>query len=308
MMRLFSVLLVGVAIGVASVWASEIRLPGGYLPSPILVTKEVEQNILILPITGRVSAPITEPGWNFAWPLSRVITLDRRLQHLNAVPVDVVIAGGQTLKTDYYAMWRIEDPEAFIGTFPQFLNDPVFGMNKARARIQESVKGLVGETIGGLNIAELLERPDTIEQLGVRANEQLSGTGVAIVDVRINRMDLPVQALNAAYEQMREQQHSIARQTRVRGERLAREARAAAEREARATRAAAHAFSERARGEGDAGAARIYADAYNGDPEFYAFVRSLEAYRATLGQKTTMVLPPDHAFFRFLNPTIHPSR
>ena len=146
------------------------------------------------------------------------------------------------------------------------------------------------------------QRTDAIEELGARANELLAETGVEIVDVRINRMDLPQQALSAAYEQMREQQHAIARETRVRGERLAREVRAAAEKQARATRAEANAFSERERGNGDAGAARIYADAFNADPEFYAFVRSLEAYRATLGDKTTLVLSPDHAFFRFLDP------
>ncbi|MEE3332225.1 MAG: protease modulator HflC [Myxococcota bacterium] len=302
MTRLLTLLVLALAVGVVSVWASEIRLPGGYLPSPVIVTNEVEQNILIMPITGSVSEPITEPGWAFAWPMSRVITLDRRLQHLNAVPVDVVIAGGQTLKTDYYAVWRIVEPESFIETFPQFLEDQAFGMNKARARIQESVKGLVGETVGSLKIEQLLQRTDSIEELGARANALLAETGVEIVDVRINRMDLPQQALSAAYEQMREQQHAIARETRVRGERLARELRAAAEKQARATRAEANAFSERQRGNGDAGAARIYADAFNADPEFYAFVRSLEAYRTTLGDKTTLVLSPDHAFFRFLDP------
>ena len=136
MTRPLSLLVLVLAVGVASIWASEIRLPGGYLPSPIIVTNEVEQNILIMPITGSVSEPITEPGWEFAWPMSRVITLDRRLQHLNAVPVDVVIAGGQTLKTDYYVVWRIVGPNSFIETFPQFLEDEAFG------RIEQALSGI----------------------------------------------------------------------------------------------------------------------------------------------------------------------
>ena len=228
MTRLLTLAIVVVALEVAAVWASEVRLPGGLLPSPVIVTKEFEQNVLLLPVVGREYKTITEPGWQLAVPFSLVITVDRRLQHLNAVPIDVVIAGGQTLKTDYYAVWRVADPSQFIRAFPQFQEDTEYGMNKARARIQESVKGLVGETIGSLDIAQLLERTDELDQLGQRANEELADTGVEVVDVRINRMDLPQQALAAAYEQMREQQRAVARETRVRGERLARETRAAA--------------------------------------------------------------------------------
>jgi len=300
-MRVVLLLFVAAAIVVGAVWASEIRLPGGRLPSIVIVTREFEQNVLLMPVTGTEYATVTEPGWRFAVPMSRVITVDRRLQHLNATPIDVVIAGGQTLRTDYYAVWKVSDPSAFIRAFPQFQQDTEFGMNKARARIQESVKGLVGETIGSLDIAQLLERSEVLDAMAERANSELSDTGVAIVDVRINRMDLPEQALAAAYEQMREQQRAIARETRVRGERLAREARAAAEKDARATLAEANAFAERTRGEGDAGAARTYADAYGVDAEFYAFVRSLEAYRKTLGKNTTFVLPPDHSFLRYLD-------
>ncbi|MEZ4216766.1 MAG: protease modulator HflC [Myxococcota bacterium] len=300
-MRAILLVLATVALAVGAIWASEVRLPGGYLPSVVVVTREFEQNVLLMPVTATEYKVVTEPGWELAVPLSRVITVDRRLQHLNATPIDVVIAGGQTLRTDYYAVWRIADPSLFIRAFPQFQEDAEYGMNKARARIQESVKGLVGETIGSLDIAQLLERTEVLDAMAERANEELVETGVAIVDVRINRMDLPAQALTAAYEQMREQQRAIARESRVRGERLAREARAQAEKEARATLAEANAFSERTRGEGDAGAARTYADAFGQDPEFYAFVRSLEAYRKTLGTETTLVLPPDHSFFRYLD-------
>lgn len=303
MRRLFSGLVLLAAIGVAAVWSSDTRLPGGIGVSPIVVTSEVEHNILLMPVTGQEYKRISEPGATWMVPFSRVITLDRRLQHLNADPVKVVISGGENLLTDYYVIWRIVDPAVFIRNFPQAQTDIARGMMKARDRVQESVKGIVGETIARLDIDQLLERHSELDRLTSRANPELIETGIEVVDVQINRTELPAKSLEAAYGQMREQQHAIAREDRVLGERLAREARATAKKEARTTLAEAHAFAERARGVGDAGAARTYADAYNRDPEFYAFVRSLEAYRKTLGEGTTLILPPDHEFFRFLDPT-----
>lgn len=303
MIRLLSGLVLLAAIAVAGVWSSDVRLPGGIGVSPIIVTKEVEHNILLMPVTGQEYRRISEPGASWMVPFSRVITLDRRLQHLNADPVKVVISGGENLLTDYYVLWRIVDPAVFIRNFPEVQTDVTRGMSKARDRVQESVKGIVGETIARLDIGELLERNSALDRLTSRANPELIETGIEIVDVQINRTELPAKSLTAAYGQMREQQHAIARENRVLGERLAREARAAAEKEARTTLAEAHAFAERTRGEGDAGAARTYADAYNRDPEFYAFVRSLEAYRKTLPEGTTLILSPDHEFFRYLDPS-----
>jgi len=300
--RLLSLVVIVVAIFVAGVWSSNVRLPGDIAVSPLLVTKVTEHHILLMPVTGQEYLRISEPGLSPIVPFSRVIRLDRRQQHLNAEPVQVVISGGENLLTDYYVAWRIVDPAAFIRNFPQVQTDTVMGMKKARDRIQESVKGIVGDAIARLDIVQLLARNEELGRLTQRANLELGETGVEIVDVQINRTELPQRSLAAAYGQMREQQHAIARENRARGERLARDARAAADREARNTLAEAHAFAERARGEGDAGAARIYADAYNRDPEFYAFVRSLEAYRKTLGEGTTLILPPDHDFYRYLSP------
>jgi len=297
---LLQLLVILVGVVVAAVWSSPIRLPGDYAVSPVLVTSETEHNVLLMPVTGREYKLISEPGATWIVPFSRVITLDRRLQLLNADPVKVVISGGENLLMDYYVAWRIVDPAAFIRNFPRVQTDVLTGMRMARDRIQESVKGIVGETVARLDIEQLLARNEELDTLAGQANREIQETGVSIIDVQISRTELPPNSLAAAYSQMREQQHAIARETRVRGERLAREARASAEKDARATLAEAHAFAERTRGAGDAGAARTYAEAYTRDPEFYAFVRSLEAYRKTIDDRTTLVLRPDHAFFRFL--------
>jgi membrane protease subunit HflC len=306
MRRLFSLAIVLVAIAIVAVMTSEYRLPGNYSLSPVIITKETEHNVLTF--LNDLYKTIEEPGIEWMIPGSRVITLDRRLQHLSAKPVDVVIALNEKLKTSYYALWRIVDPEAFIVNFPLVMSDAELGMKKAQDRIQEAVNALVGARIAGLELSQLLGRSEVLDRLAEETNAELADAGVEIVDVRISRTELPENSLAATYAQMREQRRALAREYRVRGERAAREQRAAAEREARGTRAEARAFSEVTRGEGDAEAARVYSDAYSQDAEFYAFVRSLEAYRKTLGTRTTMVLPPSHRFFRFLDANAGGSR
>jgi membrane protease subunit HflC len=279
-------LLVLIAIVVALVWGGEAGV------GPVIITKENE-----LKLVTRLGNPVqvlTEPGWALRVPLlDEVQTFDRRLQYLNAQAVEILIARNENLLIDYYVVWAIDDPLAFLKNFPG-------GMKKAEDRIQERVNALVGAKIGGLELSQLLERVELLDEITAEANEQLGKTGVRIEDVRLNRTELPREAEPAAYAQMREQRRAIAREYRVRGERSAREIRAKAERDARTTLADARSFGEVTRGEGDAESAAIYAAAYERDPRFYAFVRSLEAYRKTLGRGTTVVLTPDHEFFRFL--------
>jgi len=128
--------------------------------------------------------------------------------------------------------------------------------------------------------------------------------GVEVVDVRLNRTELPPNAVGAAYAQMREQRTALAREHRAQGERIAREVRASADRLAVTALATARSLAEQVRGEGDAEATNIFASAHGQDPEFYAFVRSLEAYRKSFSEGTTMVLSPDHVFLRNLNPRL----
>ncbi len=288
MRRLLFAILVSVAALVTLIWASEF----GY--GPMVINKENELKIVLR--LGDPVAVLTEPAWVLRVPfLDRVRVFDRRLQHLNAQPVEVVIGRGEKLIVDYYVVWRIIDPLAFLRSYPE-------GMAKAEKRIQERVNGLVGARVGSLSLKQLLERVEILSQLAAESSADLRANGVEVVDIRLNRTELPRKAEPAAYDQMREQRHALAREHRVVGERVARTIRAEAERDARTTRAQARADAEIIRGEGDAEAARIYAEAYNRDPEFYAFVRSLEAYRKSLGTRTTLVLSPDHEFLRFLEP------
>ena len=158
----------------------------------------------------------------------------------------------------------------------------------------------MGATVGRMTLQELLARSDLIKDLGDSVRKDMAAKGIDIVDVRINRTELPKKALSAAYDQMREQRRAISREYRAKGEREAREIRAKADRAARTVLAEAESQADLTRGEGDAKAAAIYAEAYSRDEDFYAFTRSLAAYRATLKDRTTLIVSPDETFFRYL--------
>jgi len=276
------------AVFVGLIWAAEFGM------GPLVITKEYEYKIILR--LGNPVKVLQEPGLWWRLPLlDEVRTFDQRLQYLNAKPVEMEIAKGDRLIIDYYAVWRIDNALDYLMSFPD-------GMRSAEQRIQRAINGKVGARIGTLELSELLERSASLDLLDEESSEEMAGTGVQVVDVRLNRTEIPKNAESAAFAQMREQRRALAREYRVDGEREARKARAEAEREARTTIAKARSEAEVIRGEGDAESAHTYAAAYGKDPEFYAFVRSLEAYRKTLGDRTTMVLAPDHEFFRFLDP------
>jgi membrane protease subunit HflC len=305
MRRLLFLLTVLGAVVVAALWAAQ------YDSGPIVINQADEYRLVLR--WGVPQPELVEPGvamtdeifglqLPFEMPFIRlpfmdeVLVFDKKIQYLNAAPTEVEIAGNERLIVDFYALWRIESPLLFRRSFPG-------GMSEAQVRIQRTVGALVGDAVGGLTMAELLARSQVLESLDERATSELESNGVRVIDVRISRTELPLPTEQATFEQMREQRRAISRERRAIGERTAREIRAKADREARELVAEARAEAEVLRGEGDASAARIYAEAYSKNADFYAFVRSLEAYRKTLRENTTLVLPPDHEFFRFLDPS-----
>ncbi len=291
-MRFLSIPIVLGAFVVGLLWLAEIDR------GPIVINRADEYRLILR--LGNPVAELTEPGFagwnNLRIPfVDEVQVFDKKIQYLDAAATEVEIAENERLIIDYYVLWQIASPLEFRRTFPK-------GVGEAKKRIQRTVGSLVGDAVGTLTMAELLARDEALDSLPDEATVELESNGVRVVDVRINRTELPLPTENATFEQMREQRRAISRQKRAVGEREAREIRAKADRAAREMVAQANADSEVLRGEGDAAAARIYADAYGRDPEFYSFVRSLAAYRKTLGDGTTIIAPPDHEFFKYLDP------
>ena len=288
-MRVFFVVVVLAALVVGMIWTAQFDR------GPLVINREDQYRIVLR--LGKPIKEMVEAGWTWRIPLlDDVQVFDRRLQYLNAAATEIEIGENERLIVDYYVIWQILAPLEFRRSFPG-------GLREASDRIQQRVGSLVGASIGNLTMQELLSRAEVLEALDTRASEELESNGVRVVDVRVNRTELPLKAEAATFDQMREQRRAISREKRAIGQRAARELRAKAEREAIEIVASARSRAEILRGEGDAEAARIYAQAYGKDAEFYGFVRSLEAYRKTLGERTTLVVPPDHEFFRFLDPT-----
>lgn len=258
---------------------------------PVVMNREGEQRIAVL--LGDPVSVITEPGLALTVPFVSVQVFDGRWRHLSTKPRVVQTLDLEQIVVDHYAVWRIADPLQFRRTFPS-------GLLEAETQIDQQVRGQVREVIGRKRLMQVLkdERDAILEEIARKSGDAAQRFGVEIRDVRINRTELPKETEENVYARMRAERDRLARKYRAEGEEQARAIRAEADREAQVIVAEARRDAEVERGKGDAEAARIYAEAYSQDAEFYAFTRGLEAYRKTLGQGTTLVLPPDHEFFR----------
>ena len=260
---------------------------------PIVITQEGEQKIILL--FGKAIA-VTEPGIFVRVPfITDIETYPSLKLYLNVDPESIQTKDQERIVIDNFVVWRIADPVAFRGSFPQ-------GVDLAGQQINRVVKAAVREIVGKHTLLDVLtdERVNIRESITQRTEELLASKGIDIEDVRIRRTELPPTTEKNVFARMKTDRERLARKYRAEGEEKAREIRADAEREARVTIANARKASEIARGQGDAEAARIYAEAYANDPEFYSFVRTMEAYRKTLATDTTLVLSPDSEFFQYL--------
>jgi len=261
---------------------------------PVVITREGEQKILLF--FGKALA-VTTPGLFGRVPLLMDVETYPSLKlYLNVDPESIQTRDQERIVIDNYVVWRIVDPVEFRGSFPQ-------GIELAKQQINRVVKAAVREVVGKHTLLEVLtdERENIRQAITERTAKSLADDGIDIDDVRITRTELPSATEKNVFERMKTDRTRLARKYRAEGEENARTIRADADREARVTIANANKEAEIARGEGDAEATRIYAEAYSIDPDFYAFLRSMEAYRKTIGKETTLILSPDSEFFRYLD-------
>jgi membrane protease subunit HflC len=258
---------------------------------PLVITREDEQKLILFLSQAR---RVTRPGPSLRWPLLETEeTYDRRWLYLDTEPDTIQTRDGEQLRVDNYAMWRIADPIAFKRAFPN-------GMIEAEKRIDRAIRDDVREVLGRHTLEQVLnvERESIMREITARTRNKVGEFGMEVADVRINQTELPEGTEESVYARMKTERERLGRKNRAEGEERARRIRAEADREARVIVAGAQRDAEIARGEGEAEAARIYAEAYATDPEFYGFQRSLEAYRKSIDENTTLVLSPDAEFFR----------
>lgn len=244
---------------------------------------------------GKPIKTIIEPGLNFKMPfIQNVVYFEKRLLEYDASARELITIDKQQLLVDNYSRWRIVDPLKFYQT--------VLTIEGAQSRLDDIIYSNLREAIGRVTLRDVVsgDRVDLMSQVTGNSNDRASAYGVQVVDVRIKRADLPEKNEQNVFSRMRTERERQAKKFRAEGEEEARKIRSTSEKARRILLAEAKRTAEITRGEADAKAAAIYAQAYERDPEFYAFVRTLEAYRRTLGQKTTIVLDPSAEFFELL--------
>jgi modulator of FtsH protease HflC len=264
--------------------------------SSLFIVDERE-NVLVLQF-GQVKQEITEPGLGFKIPfIQEVVRYDARILGLQTQPLEVTPLDDRRLVVDAFLRWRLTDVRRFREAVG------VDGVRAAQGRMDRIMNAAIREVLGSVPSNAVLSEDRTglmnrIRDLARRESETL---GIEVIDVRLTRTDLPRENLEATFARMRAEREREAADERARGNEAAQRVRALADRTVIELVSASRREAEIIRGEADAERNRVYADAYNLDPEFFAFSRSMQSYESALrGDNASMVLRPDSEFFTFL--------
>ncbi len=263
--------------------------------SSFFIVDQTEQALVLQ--FGEVRRQIQEPGLWMKRPfLENVIDYDKRVLDFEPPPEEVIVSDQKRLVADTYTRYRIADPLLFYQS--------VGSEAGVRARLSALVSGSLRRVLGNVTLSDVLseKRAAIMRQIRDEVAEQAKALGIEVVDVRLRHADLPEENSQAVYARMQSEREQQARQYRGEGAEAAQTVRANAERERTVILAEAQRDAQKTRGDGDAESIRIYAEAFGQDKEFFAFYRSLQAYRDALnGRDTSFVLAPEGNFFRFFN-------
>lgn len=240
---------------------------------------------------------VFEPGLHFKIPLiERIITLDARIQTLDDPSDRFVTAEKKDLIVDSYVKWRIEDfAKYYLST----------GGNKiqAEALLKQKVNNGLRSEFGSRTIPQIVsgERSELMDLALKQAAESSDELGIKIVDVRVKQINLPEEISNSIFQRMRAEREAVAREHRSEGREQAEVIRANIDAKVTVMLAEAERNLLETKGQGDAQAAKIYADTYSKSPEFYSFLRSMDAYKESFDSKQdVLVVEPTNDFFKYM--------
>jgi membrane protease subunit HflC len=256
---------------------------------------QMTQHAIVLRFGQVVRMPISEPGLYFKVPfIENVVTVDKRILDLD-LPVQTVLSTDrQNLDVDAFARYRITQPLRFFQTVRTIPN--------ANTRLASFVNSSMRNIIAGATMAQLIrtDRDRLMNRIQEEVNREATTLGVAIVDLRLTRVDLPQVNQEAVFNRMQTERRQEAADLRATGQQAAVTIRARADREVVGILAEADRRSEELRGAGDAERNKIFAEAFNRDPDFFSFYRTMQAYEQSLkNADTRMVLSPNSDFFRY---------
>jgi membrane protease subunit HflC len=267
------------------------------LSGALFTVDEKEQAIVTQ--LGKYVRTVTEPGLKFKVPfLQSVHKFEDRVLEYDAAAAKIITSDKKHLVIDNYARWRIVDP---LKVYQTVRNE--FG---GQARLDDIVFSEIREELARHTLTEIVSvnREAIMNEVGRQCNEKAREYGIEVIDVRIKRADLPSEVAHSVYARMKAERQRIAKKYRSEGEEAAVKIKALTDKEKTILLAESYRKAEKLRGEGDAEAIKVYAQAFEKDPEFYSFVRTLESYEKSLKRDTTVVLPSDSEFFRYLSPPI----
>ncbi len=238
-----------------------------------------------------------QPGLHFRLPfIYSVSKFPAQIQTMTSNSERFLTGEKKYVMVDFFVKWRIQDFSAF------YRSTGGGRIGDAENRLEQIMKDGLRNEFSRRTIEEALvaERDNIMHGLETKANEVAKQLGIEIIDVRVSKIDFPDTVSDSVYQRMRSERQRVAQEFRSGGQREAEKIKAVADRESTVIMAEAYKEAEKTRGEGDAKAADIFANAYQQDPEFFAFYRSLNAYRTAFGKKgDVMVLEPDSEFFRY---------
>jgi len=262
-----------------------------------IFTVDQRQHAIVFQL-GEVKDVIEEPGLYFKWPLiQNVRYFDKRILTLDSAdPERFITSEKKNVLVDSFVKWRIVDPKLY---YISVAGDEA----RARTRLAQTVNAGLREEFGKRTVHDVVsgERDKIMEEMRQKADLDARKIGVQIVDVRVKRVDLPAEVSESVYRRMEAERKRVANELRSQGHAEAEKIRADADKQREVIVAEAYREAQKIKGEGDARAAAIYAQAFGQNPEFYAFYRSLEAYRNSFGSKNdVIVVEPNSDFFKYM--------
>ncbi len=265
------------------------------LMSSAMFTVNMTQSAIVLELQ-RPKETISEPGLYFKLPLfQQVKYFSNQLLDHDSQPAEVITRDKKNLLIDNFTVWRIVNPLRFLETVRDEAN--------ARSRLDDIIYSELRVEIGTHDLIDIVTetREVIMEKVSKEADKKAREYGIEVVEVRIKRTDLPPSIADSIFRRMRTERERIAKEYRSEGKEEALKIRATTDKEKTILIADAYRQEQETRGEGDARSIKIYAEAFNKDPEFYSFIRSMEAYKNSMKTGTTLLLSDESDFLEFLN-------
>jgi len=265
------------------------------LAGSVFTIDEKEQAIITR--LGKYVRTVSEPGLGFKVPfVENVHKFEDRVLEYDAAAAPIITSDKKHLVIDNYARWKIVEPLKLYQT--------VRDESGAQARLDDIVFSEIREELARHTLTEVVSvnREAIMEKVHKQCDTKAREYGIEVMDVRIKRADLPGEVAHSVYARMKAERQRIAKKYRSEGEEEAVKIRATTDKEKTIMLAESYRQAEKLKGDGDAEAIKIYAEAFEKDPEFYAFVRTLKAYEKSLKRDTTVVLPSDSELFQYLSP------